>query len=278
MAVKARTNLTGSELNESAFKAPMHVPEWMQGTTIYGTLASFMFRDFMRSPIFWVDIVGVVLAHLLFFGNAPDRPAFFAISYFSTLLLAILTTAGIFSRANHPHSYPILARRVTKPGYVAAAMLVAWLISLLAYVLAALLVYLRYVVLIGQGSVAPEWLTPGVLIMGILPVGIGAACVVGVMALIANFVSPFGVRLLVLGIIALGVMAFDPRSFPIENLRSFVAVMPPLLAPIVGAIRFASDVQPDAVARASLIVVAAYTTTICGLVWWLSSRREIVIE
>jgi hypothetical protein len=132
--------------------------------------------------------------------------------------------------------------------------------------------------LISEDSLPPQWLTPNVLLGGILPVAVGAACVVGVMALIANFVSPFGVRLLVLGIIALGVMAFDPRSFPVENLRSVVAVMPPLLAPVVGAIRFASDVQPDSVARASLLVVAAYATTLGGLVWWLSSRREIVIE
>ncbi|MEO5954005.1 MAG: hypothetical protein ABIQ44_16200, partial [Chloroflexia bacterium] len=123
-----------------------------------------------------------------------------------------------------------------------------------------------------------QWLTLGVLVSGALPVAVGTACVVGLMALISNFVSPFGVRLLVLGIIALGVMAFDPRSFPIENLRSLVAVMPPLLAPIVGAIRFATDVQPDAVARASLLVVAAYATTISGLVWLISSRREVVIE
>lgn len=267
-----------SELTESAFKQPMHVPGWLRWINTYWTLALFLMRDFVRSPWVWVNVVGVILTHLIFLGGAPDRPAFFAVVYVSTLVLATLTAAGIFSRSNHPHTYAILVRGISKAGYVTVCMLVAWLISVLTYGLAALLVFVRYAVLVPQDATPPQWLTPNVLLLGVLPVGVGAACAVGLMALIANFVSPFGVRLLVLGVIALGVMAFDPRSFPIENLRPFVSVMPPLLAPIVGAVRFATDVQPDAVARASLLVVAAYATTIIGLVWWLSSKREVVIE
>jgi hypothetical protein len=157
-------------------------------------------------------------------------------------------------------------------------MLASWLVGIMVYALSALLVYARYVTFAPASPIRTEWLNLGTLVSGSLPVAVGLACVVGLMALVANFVSPFGVRLLVLGVIALGVMAFDPHSFPIENLRPLIEVMPPLLAPLIGALRFATDAQPDAVARASLLLVAAYATTIIGVVWWLSTRRDIVIE
>jgi hypothetical protein len=265
-------------ITESAFKQPLYVPNRLRGASVFSTLTAFLLRDFARGPWLWLNLVGVLLTHLIFFGNAPNRAAFFAVTYITTLVLAALTTGSIFSRANHAHTYPILARRISKTTYVAAGMLASWLIGILAYGLAALLVLLRYGVFVPDGSTPPEWLNPGTLATGSLPVAVGVACVVALMTLVANFVSPFGVRLLVLGVIALGVMAFDPRSFPIENLRPFIQVTPPLLAPLVGALRFATDTHPDSVARASLLLVAGYTTTIIGLVWWLSSRREVVIE
>ncbi len=261
---------------ERPFKQPVYVPDWLRGTSIFATLTTFILKDFARSPWIWLNIVGVGIAHLLSFGSAPDRGAFFSVTYLSTLVLAALDTAGIFSRANHPHTYPILARRVSKSTYVAAGLLSAWIVGILTFGLAALAVFIRYSVLAPVNNV--QWLDLSTLLRGILPVAVGLACMVGLMALVANFVSPFGVRLLVLAVITLGVMAFDPRTFPIENLRPFVEVIPPLLAPLVGALHFATDTQPDTVARASLLVVSAYATTIIGVVWWLSSRREIVIE
>lgn len=273
---RSSQSLAEGGLTERAFKQPLYVPSWLRGATMFWTLTAFLLRDFLRSPWLWFDLLGVGVTHLFFFSSTPDRTAFFTVTYFSTLILAAMTTAGIFSRANHPHSYPILARRVSKTTYVGSALLAAWIVGILTYVLASALVYLRYGMLVPEGP--PDWLNAGTLVSGSLPLVVGLACVTGLMALVANFVSPFGVRLLVLGVIALGVMAFDPRSFPIENLRGMVAVMPPLLAPIVGALRFATDAQPDSVARGSLLVVAAYATTIIGLVWWISARREVVIE
>jgi hypothetical protein len=264
------------ELTERAFKQPLYVPGWLRGATVFATLTTFLLRDFARSPWIWVNLVGVGITHLLFFGNAPDRATYFAVTYVSTLVLAAFTTGGIFSRTNHTHTYPILARRVSKATYVAAALVASWIASMFAYALSALAVWVRYGLLAPDNSL--QWLTPLELAKGSVPIAVAAAFVAGLMALVANFVSPFGVRLLVLGAIALGVMAFDPRSFPIENLRPAIALMPPILAPLIGALHFATDAQPDAVARASLLVVAAYATTIIGLVWWLSARREVVIE
>jgi hypothetical protein len=73
-------------------------------------------------------------------------------------------------------------------------------------------------------------------------------------------------------------MAFDPRSFPIENLRPVMARIPPLFAPVIGAIQYAGSADPDTVARASLLTVAAFATTIIGIIWWLSARGEVAVE
>jgi hypothetical protein len=84
--------------------------------------------------------------------------------------------------------------------------------------------------------------------------------------------------MITLAVMTVSVMAFDPRSFPIENLRSIMARIPLLFAPVLGAIQYAANDQPDTVARASLLTVAAFATTLIGLVWWLSARGEVVLE
>lgn len=266
----------GGGVTERSFRQPLYVPDALRSLTVFSTLLLFILRDYIRSSWFWVTVVGVLFTHLIFFGNAPDRSAFFGVTYMTTLLLTMLVTGGIFSRANHRHSYPILARQVSKPMYVGAALLASWIVGVASYIAAALLVLLRYRLLSQPG--ASEWFNTGPLLVGLLPVVVSVACMAGLMALISNLVSPFGIRLIVLGVIALGVMVFDPRSFPIENLRPFLEAMPPLLAPLVGAVRFGIDAQPDTVARASLVIVAGYATTLIALVWWMSARRDVVID
>lgn len=255
---------------------PLLIPAWLRGTSTFATLVSFFLRDFVRSPWVWFNLVGVGLAQLFFFANTPSRDSFFSVTYVTILLLSALTTAGIFSRANHPATYPILARRISKTGFIAAGMLTAWIIGMLTYVLATLLVLLRYKLLATGGG--PDWLTPGTLVLGSLTIAVAATFAVALLTLLSNFVASFTVRMITLAVMTISVMAFDPRSFPIENLRSFMARIPPLFAPVIGAIQYAATDQPDTVARASLLTVAAYATTLIGLVWWLSARGEVVLE
>lgn len=279
MATKQPTSKVISDLRGATadpFRAPLLMPAWWRGASTFVTLLFFFLRDFVRSSWVWFNVVGVVLDHLFFFANIPSRDSFFSVTYITTLLLSALTTAGIFSRANHPHTYPILARRISKTTFVAAGMFASWIIGMLTYVLAALLVVLRYKVLASEGG--PEWLTPSTLVLGSITIAVAATFAVALMTLLSNFVASFTVRMITLAVMTISVMAFDPRSFPIENLRPVMARIPPLFAPVIGAIQYAANADPDTVARASLLTVAAFATTIIGIIWWLSARGEVVVE
>lgn len=279
MAAKSSISKVISDLRgvtADSFRTPLFIPAWMRGISTFATLVGYFLRDLIRSPWIWFDLLGVLLVQLFFFANTPSRDSFFSVTYVTTLLLSALTTSGIFSRANHAATYPILARRVTKTSFVAAGMLTAWVIGMLTYVLASLLVALRYKLLAADGG--PAWLTPGTLVLGSITIAVGAIFAVALLTLLSNFVSSFTVRMITLAVMTISVMAFDPRSFPIENLRSIMARIPPLFAPVIGAIQYAANDQPDTVARASLLTVAAFATTLIGLVWWLSARGEVVLE
>jgi hypothetical protein len=279
MATNPTTSKVISDLRGApadSFRAPLLMPAWWRGASTFLTLLFFFLRDFVRSPWVWFNTVGVLLAHLFFFANTPSRDSFFSVTYITTLLLSALTTAGIFSRANHPHTYHILARRVSKTTFVAAGMFAAWIIGMLTYVLAALLVLLRYKLLASDSS--PDWLTLNTLALGSITIAVGALFAVALMTLLSNFVSSFTVRMITLAVMTISVMAFDPRSFPIENLRPVMERIPPLFAPVIGAIQYAASANPDTVARASLLTVAAFATTTIGIVWWLSARGEVAVE
>jgi hypothetical protein len=279
MATNQPTSKVISDLKGAtadSFRAPLRTPAWWRGASAFVTLLFFFLRDFVRSPWVWFNVVGVVLFHLFFFANSPSRDSFFSVTYITTLLLSALTTAGIFSRANHPHTYHILARRISKTTFVAAGMSAAWIIGMLTYVLAALLVALRYNVLASDDG--PDWLTPSTLVLGGITIAVGATFAVALMTLLSNFVASFTVRMVTLAVMTISVMAFDPRSFPIENLRPIMARIPPLFAPVIGAIQYAGSADPDTVARASLLTVAAFATTIIGIIWWLSARGEVAVE
>lgn len=259
-----------------AFQQPLYTPKWLRGTATFGALIWFILHDFLMS--FWVyaNLFVLLLAQVWLSGDTPSRERFFNVAYLTTMLLAAINTAGILSRANHPHTYPILARPVSRTTYVTACMVAAWLVSIAGYVITILLTIFRYGPPLHAG--AASWLNLTTLQMGSVPVVVACTFAVSLLALLSNFVSPFWVRLAALGIIGLLVMAFDPRTFPIDQLRPLVEKIPPLLAPIAGALRYATDPQPDPIATASILIVAAYTTTLLALVLWLSTRREIVLE
>jgi hypothetical protein len=279
MATRQSTSKVIADLRgvtADSFRKPLLVPAWWRGTSTFLTLLLLFLRDFVRSPWVWFNVGGVVLAHLVFFGNTPSRGNFFSVAYVTTLLLSALSTSGIFSRANHRHTYPILARRISKTSFVAAGMLASWIMGMLTYVLTGLLVMVRYKVLAAGGGAG--WLTWETMATGSVTIAVGAIFAVALMTLLSNFVSSFLVRMITLAVMTISVMAFDPRSFPIENLQPIMARIPPLFAPVIGAIQYASNENPDTVGRASVLTVAAFATTITGIIWWLSARGEVVVE
>lgn len=261
---------------EARVETPVYVQGWLRGPAMFWTLTTFLLKDFVRSAWGVANLIIIAAAHLILFGDAPTRGQFFNSMYLVALGLAALNTAVVFARANHPHTYHILARPITRTAFITAALLASWVVSVAAYLLSALLVVLRYGPVFREDTTG--WLSAGALQAGSIALIVGMTFVVSLMALLSNFVSPFWVRFLVLGLIALLVMAFDPRSFPVEQARPWVKMVPPVLAPVFGAVRYATEPAPDALAIASIIVVASYATLILALVLWLSTRRELELE
>src|SRR5205823_11677972 len=125
---------------------------------------------------------------------------------------------------------------------------------------------------------ARDWLDPSTYLVASLAVMLGVSFAASLMSLLSAFVTPFWLRLLVLGVLAILVMSFDPRTFPLPFLTPLIERMPPVLAPIVGALHFATDPSPDSLAIASVAILAAYTSTLLALVLSLSTRRDIVLD
>jgi hypothetical protein len=265
---------------QSAIRNPQSairfVPGWLRPFSVFGTLLRFVMRDFFRSPWTVFNVLAIILLQFFLPDANPTRTQFFSLVYLFMLALSALNTMAIFSRANGSHTYPILARPVTRTGYIVASISAAWLVSALAYLVVTALAFLRY----GPPfqTAAPDWLGFPAYLMAGIPMVVGIAFAVSLMSLLVAFVAPFWVRFVVLAIIAILVMSFDPRNFPVPYLQGVVENIPPLLAPIAGALRFATETPATGLSIVSVIILAAYTSTCLALVLLLSIRREIVLE
>jgi hypothetical protein len=235
----------------------------------------FALRDFLRSPWLWVNLVILMVVQFFLLAQAPGREEFFGTTYLVTLLVGALNAGAIFSRADHPQTLAILVRPVSRVAYVGALWLIAMLVTLGGYVVTVVATVLRHGPPLQPANPVNEWMhNPVVFLTGSLPVIAGAALAVSLLTLLSNFVAPFGLRLVILAIVAIMVMSFDPRNFLIEQLRPIVQYLPPFVAPIAGALRFATDPAPEPLAVISLVMVAAYAVALLALVLWLTSRRE----
>jgi hypothetical protein len=245
------------------------------GEAPFSAVFMFALRDFLRSPWLWVNLVILMVVQFFLLAQAPGREEFFGTTYLVTLLVGALNAGAIFSRADHPQTLAILVRPVSRVAYVGALWLIAMLVTLGGYVVTVVATVLRHGPPLQPANPVNEWMhNPVVFLTGSLPVIAGAALAVSLLTLLSNFVAPFGLRLVILAIVAIMVMSFDPRNFLIEQLRPIVQYLPPFVAPIAGALRFATDPAPEPLAVISLVMVAAYAVALLALVLWLTSRRE----
>jgi hypothetical protein len=246
-----------------------------RGEAPFGPVFWFALRDYLRSPWLWINLVILMVVQFFLLAEPPNREEFFGTVYLITLLMGALNSAAIFSRADHPQTLAVLVRPVSRVAFVGALWLIAMLVTLGGYLLTTVAALLRHGPPLQPVSPVNEWMQNlPVFATGSLPVIAGAALAVSMLALLSNFVAPFGLRLVVLAIVALMVMSFDPRNFLIEQLRPIVQYLPPFVAPVAGALRFATDPAIEPLAVISLVMVSAYAVAILAVVLWLTSRRE----
>ena len=254
-------------------------PVRRRGPAPFFSLLSFVVRDYFRSP--WpllVNVAILVIVHSLFFNYQSDQSHFFAIEYAMVVVIAALTTAVIFARANRAETYVILARPIRRVALTATMLLASWLITLFFHIISTLIESIRFSRLLNPGLDDMAWRNPVTHLTGMLPIMVAAAATVGLIALLSTFVSSSGVRLGILGALALLVMSFDSKNFPIEGFRPFLQQLPPVLAPAAGALKFATEPQPDSIAILSLGLLALYTLLLLAAALWMASQREVILD
>jgi hypothetical protein len=256
-----------------AQEAPRITPK--ANPPVFWKLVRFALSDYFRTAWVFLNVAVLVAVHALFLTYKSGQGHFFGIEYAAGMLQAALTGTVMFSRSNRAESYAILARQVPRASYVGAIMLAAWLVSVLAYAISALfdLVYFSEWV---TGQPLFEWQTPTNYALGSLPVLVGAAFAVCLVTLLSTFVSTSAVRLGTLTLIAVLVMSFDARNFPVEAMRPFLQNIPPVLAPLAGALKFA--VEQDNIATVSLAVLGGYALLMLVLALSLAGTRELILD
>lgn len=243
--------------------------------SVFWKLVGFTLRDYFRTPWVFLNLAILVLLHTLFFQYQSGQSHFFGIEYAAVIAWAGITTAVMLARANRAETYAILARQVTRASYTGAIMLSAWLVAALFYIVSMLFDYLRFSQLVtGQAPLA--WRIPNNYLLGSLPELVVAAFAVCIVALLSSFVSGSWIRLFVMALIALLVMSFDSHNFPLEFMRPLLQMLPPVLAPIAGALKFTC--QQDNIAVVSLGLLAGYTVLLVIIVLALVSGRELVLD
>lgn len=245
---------------------------------VFGKLLRFVLRDFLFSP--WPILLLAVLAatQYFLFASSPTREHFFGVQYATTMVLAAIASGALFSRAGRPESYAILARPVSRAALTLALLVAAWLVAVVAYLVTSAATLVRYGPWLAPERPMTAWLDVETFLLGSVPVVLAALLVVSLVALMSHFVSATGVRLVILGLIALLVMAFDNRNFPIEAIQPFLEQLPPLIAPVASALRFATTTNPDTQVLYALLALAAYALALSLLAVALSAGRETTLD
>jgi hypothetical protein len=245
---------------------------------VFGKLFRFVLRDVLLSP--WIVLLAAVLVliQISLFTDTPTREHFFGVQYATTMLMGALVSLALFARAGRPETYAILARPVSRFSLTLVLLLVAWLLTVLAHLIGSAAVLVRFGPWLAPDRPVTAWLDAQTFLLGSVPAVLAALLVVSLVALLSHFVSNTGARLVILAFIALLVMAFDSRNFPIEDVRPFLEQLPPVIAPIAGALRYATTSEPDNTALYSLIALAAYALALFLLTLTVSSGRETVLD
>lgn len=250
----------------------------LAGPALFFKVVGFALRDFFRSVWALLVLAVLVAAHFLLLNSRPTQNHFFGVQYATVLLAAGVATAGFFSRANRPEMYPILARPVSRLALTGALLLASWLVAVGVYLLSTAAAVIRYGPWFEPQASILGWMDIQTFLFGSVPMLAVAGLGVGLVALLSTFVTSSWLRLLILALIALLIMSFDNRNFPIEPMRPLLQALPPVMAPVAGALRYATEAARDVTTLVSLGMVAGYALLLAALVLALSAGRETVLE
>ena len=164
--------VTSPSANTTLTTRPVRRPK--QRPFIFWRVWWFEVRDFFRSAWALLALLVLVVAHVLLYNQRPTQSHFFSVQYASILLLAVVVSAALFSRANRLETYAILARPISRGAFTAVLILVAGTLSVLGHLLSTLAVVVRYGPWLDPGAHLFDWLDLPSFGLGSLPVVAGA--------------------------------------------------------------------------------------------------------
>jgi hypothetical protein len=245
---------------------------------VFGKVFRFVLRDFLASAWPLVLVAVLVAVHVFLYTGTPTRRHFFGVQYTTTILMSALASAAFFGRAGRAEMYPILARPVPRATLTFALIMGASLVAVGVHLIGSAAVLVRYGPWLAPQQPVTGWLDFLAFGQGSLPVVLVALLVVSGAALLSHFIASTAVRLVTLALVALLVMAFDSRNFPIEGLKDILGQLPPIIAPVTGALRFATEPSPDLATTYSLVALLAYALALTLSVVAISAGKETVLD
>lgn len=234
----------------------------------------FTLAEHIRSGRILIELGATTAFWAVFLRSSLSSPltmdVFFSLGSMFTLLLTFYTTSALLNVAERPQGYLLLTRPLGRRGYLLGFYIVAILVAVLMFLLLTVMTFLFNRPL--DWSVA-EWIKGSVPL--VLNIALGAA----LMTLMSSLVLPNGLRLLVLGLLAVTLYSqtFHLRSFfrfiqPIQSALSWL-IVPPLRAYRLATTRLfeSSDLF---VLLGQIGLIAA----LLGLALWAFSRRNIILR
>jgi hypothetical protein len=249
---------------------------WMRRTLAF---TRFSLQEYIRSGRILIEIIAMMIAVWLFFWprgsvGAPTSK-FFNLGGLFLLGLTIYTTASIMGLGNRPQGYVLLARRLGRRGYIMGLYLAALLVVLLVYLVLSLLF-----VGLGAGS---GTLTMGLKswVMGSVPLLLNVALLAAFMTLISPLVLSSGLRLLVLGFLAVA-LSTDVQKIGQFQIGTFLKPIQSLLAlpllPPMNAFELAIQQSYDRAAIGTLLGQLALTAALIAFALSAFDRRELILS
>lgn len=255
-----------------------------RGVSAFPHLFRFFMRDFSRSSAPIGLLIILLAADFLLFAGTPNRRELFTGLYIVTALAAIFSAAVFLSRANRHETHAIVARPISRASFFFALLFCSWLVAMIGYLLSALATIARFGGWLSTGNAETVttplsyFTDPSVLLSSSVTMMALSAFVVGLASLLSPLVASAEARLVALVSIALLVMSFDSRNFPIVALRPLLEQLPPVLAPIAGALKYATDAPADNVAATSLLILITYAALLWLVATWIFTTRDLTFE
>ncbi|NJP06853.1 MAG: hypothetical protein HC837_15170 [Chloroflexaceae bacterium] len=240
---------------------------------------SFLLTEYLISGRILVETIAIGAFYVLFLRSDTqiDASKFFSLTSIFMLGLTIYTMSMVMNMANRPQNYMVLARRLSRSGFLISLYFIALIILVTGY---ALLSAVTISLSTPQNLDLTNWF------LGSLPLLLNVGVLLALLLMLSPLACSPGWRLLVMGLIAMAFSGSFVGSSVIEQLpdtfRRILSSLQTIFSwPLVPAFSgYVLSVQRDYTnnAFAILLAQASLLIALLGLAVYAFSRREIIFH